>query len=239
MRHWINYAGQDLKDFGVYISGSGTFDAPERDVKTVAIPGRNGELTLDNGRYKNIKVKYPAFIYKEFANNAEGLREWLLSQKGYQRLEDTYNPDEYRLARYSGGFNVKPLDELVAGNFDLVFDCKPQRFLKSGEEYMSVSNGDQLLNPTLMTALPLLYVSIGGSGTHSVQINSDTVTISAFGGVIIDCELQEAYSSLDPTLNFNQYITLSNGKFPSLIAGVNSIAIVNCTLQIMPRWWRL
>lgn len=239
MRQWINYAGQDLKDFGVYISGSGTFDAPERDVKSIVIPGRNGELTLDNGRYKNIKVKYPAFIYKEFAQNAEGLREWLLSQSGYQRLEDTYNPDEYRMARYSGGFNVKPLDELVAGNFDLVFDCMPQRWLKSGEDYIDVVNGDQVLNPTLMTALPLLYVGISGSGTHWVQINSDKVTLSVGSSTMLDCETQEAYASADPTLNFNQFITLSNGRFPSLVAGVNHISLEGCTLRIMPRWWRL
>ena len=68
-RQHIIIAGRDLADFGVYISGNGTYNAPARDVKSVAIPGRNGELTLDNGRFKNVTVKYPAFIVEDFGRN--------------------------------------------------------------------------------------------------------------------------------------------------------------------------
>ena len=68
-RQYFIFDGVSSKDFGVYISGSGTFDGAERDVSTVEIPGRNGELTLDNGRYKNRSMKYPAFIYRNFAIN--------------------------------------------------------------------------------------------------------------------------------------------------------------------------
>ncbi|MBR5931241.1 MAG: hypothetical protein IKZ95_04355, partial [Lachnospiraceae bacterium] len=56
------FGGQDSRNYGIYISGSGVFGAPERDGSKVSIPGRNGEMFLDNGRYKNIEIKYPAFI---------------------------------------------------------------------------------------------------------------------------------------------------------------------------------
>lgn len=237
MRNWINFNGIDLKDYGVYISGNGTFNAPERDVTSVTIPGRNGELTIDNGRYKNITIKYPAFIVKEFAENIGALREYLLGCIGYQRLEDTYNPDEYRMARYSGGFTAKPVDELIAGNFDLSFNCMPQRYLKSGEEYVSVSNGGAILNPTSMTAKPLIklttessygYLTIGGIQVVSTKRNAT---------MYIDCELQEAYTG--DYVNANNYLTLTHGEFPTLPAGESGIALSNCTVEIMPRWWRL
>lgn len=235
IRNYITFGGRNLKDFGVYISGSGTFNAPERDRKTVAIPGRNGDLTLDNGRYKNITVKYPAGIVDNFSTNMEALRDYLLSFSGYARLEDTYHPEEYRMARYSGGITVKPVNSLIAGQFDLAFDCMPQRFLKSGEDYITVTDGSVVLNPTMMQALPLLEVTANNTSAW-VKIGDNKVSIARQGLIYIDCQMQEAY---DGTLNLNSYITLNNGVFPYLEAGENTITLNNCWVNIMPRWWRL
>ena len=238
MKNYLIYAGVPSTDFETIVSGVGTFDAPERDKKIVAIPGRNGDLTLDNGRYLNTKVEYPAYIAKNFKKNAEGLRNYLLSLNGYNRLEDTYHPDEFRLARYSGGFTSGSTKGMHAGSFKLTFDCMPQRYLKSGEEYIGVSDGYTLLNPTLMTALPLIRVStLDSSGW--IQIGSLKVSIGRVGTTVIDCEMQEAYDGWDGTINCNSYITLNNGSFPCLTPGENSIALANCTASIMPRWWRL
>lgn len=235
MRNYITYGGKNLKDFGVYISGSGTFNAPERDRKTVAIPGRNGDLTLDNGRYKNITVKYPAGIVDNFSANMESLREYLLSFPGYARLEDTYHPEEYRMARYSGGVSVKPVNTLIAGQFDLAFDCMPQRYLKNGEDYITMASGSKLLNPTLMRALPIIEV-FATETTAWVQIGDNKVSVARQGTTYIDCEMQEAY---DGTINCNSYITLNNGKFPFLDAGENTVTFADCVVDIKPRWWRL
>ena len=179
MRNYIVFAGKSLKDFGVYISGPGIFDAPERDTKSVAIPGRNGELTLDNGRYKNQKGKYPAFIVKKLAKNAEGLRNYVLGLSGFQRFEDTYNPDEYRLAKYSGGFKFNPLDELKEAKFDLNFEFYPQRFLKIGEEYISLANGSSILNPTPMTAKPLIKMTTTSEGGFVLALSTCSPLLSA------------------------------------------------------------
>ena len=78
MRNWLTFNGISSADYGVYISGSGTFNAPARDESSVVVPGRNGELTIDNGRYNNISVEYPAFIYRGFNMNVDGLRNFLL-----------------------------------------------------------------------------------------------------------------------------------------------------------------
>ena len=47
------YDGRSSIDFGMVISGSGTFGAPQRDVEMVPVLGRNGDLIIDNGRYLN------------------------------------------------------------------------------------------------------------------------------------------------------------------------------------------
>ena len=235
MKNWIVFNHKSLKDFGVFISGSGTYNAPERDVTAMEIPGRNGNLTIDNGRYKNISLTYPAFVMDGLSENVQALRNFLLSQKGYLRLEDTYHPDEFRLARWDGDFITNPHDALYAGEFTLKFDCCPQRYLKSGENPIELTAGATIQNENLVPALPL----IRAYGTGSFSINGIAVQItSANSFTDIDCELQEAYKDTLAT-NCNGNIVLTNG-FPSLDPGANVITLTNLTkLEITPRWWRL
>ena len=128
----LEFDGEMSGDYGLYISGEGAYNAPDRDVEMVTIPGRNGTLALDHGRFENIEVTYPAGVFgtdeADFADKVGAIRAWLCSKKGYVRLTDEYNPDEYRLAVYKSGLDVSPA-KLMAGEFDLVFQCMPQRFL--------------------------------------------------------------------------------------------------------------
>lgn len=98
MIHYLTFAGKSSRDFGVFISGAKTFGSGTRDFEQISIPGRNGDLLFDNGRFKNVKVSYEAYIVRDFNTNYNAFNSWLMSQKGYARLEDTYQPDFYRLA---------------------------------------------------------------------------------------------------------------------------------------------
>lgn len=137
-RKTFTYNGVNSADYGLYISGDSVYNAPSRVYEMVDIAGRNGQLAIDQGRFENIEVTYPAFIFAEtqteFAQRLRDIRAWLMSPVGYQRLEDTYHPDEFRLGIYKSGLEVEPIFYNKAGRFELIFDCKPQRFLFSGEE---------------------------------------------------------------------------------------------------------
>ena len=137
----FTFDGENSRSYGVYITGEGVFNAPERNVEMVEIPGRNGAFALDKGNFNNIEVTYPAGIFADtetdFAEAVSDLRNFLCSRVGYVRLEDDYNPNEYRLAVYKSGLDVEH-DFLIAGEFELVFECKPQRFLKSGETPITI-----------------------------------------------------------------------------------------------------
>lgn len=235
MRNWITFGGVSSKEYGVYISGGGTYDAPARDVEKIAIPGRNGDLTIDNGRYENIKVEYPAFIYQGFPVNVDGLRNFLLSQRGYKKLMDSYHPNEYRMARWDGDFVSDVEENLTGGHFTLTFDCMPQRFYDDGDQPIEMTNGS-ILNRTVHPALPLLRAY----GTGSITINGVTLTITAADQYTdIDCELQECYKDT-LTTNKNAYVTLTSGKFPQLDPGINAVSVSGISrLIIYPRWWHL
>lgn len=182
----LTFGGINSKDYGVYIEGQSAFNAPQRDVELIEIPGRNGAYVHDMGRYSNIEVTYPAGLFghteTEFAEKISNFRNAICSKKGYQRLTDDYNPDEYRMGVYSSGLDVKPAI-LRAGEFDLKFNCKPQRFLTSGDVPVSLDSGDTLTNPTLFESKPLIECK--GYGSISINGQEIEVTLEPLGHVVV------------------------------------------------------
>lgn len=176
------FDGISSLDYGIYITGEAVYNAPERDVEMISIPGRNGEFALDNGRFNNISVTYRAGAFgqdqPDFAGKIDAFRNALASRVGYCRITDGYNPDEYRMAIYKSGLEVSPVAISKAGEFDIVFDCKPQRFLLSGETKQTVTSGQELTNPTLFESHPLLEVRGYGAinlGDESVVAHNDPI----------------------------------------------------------------
>ena len=172
----LSFDNVSSRTYGVYITGEAVYNAPERDVEMITIPGRNGTFALDNGRFENIEVSYPAGIFADteadFRQAISDFRNFLCSKKGYVRLTDEYNPDEYRMAIYKSGLEVEPT-QLRAGQFDIVFDCKPQRFLTSGETKVTMTSGQSITNPTLFDSQPMLEVY----GYGRIGIDRDVIAI--------------------------------------------------------------
>ena len=234
MRNYLKFDNAYSYTYGVYISGQGTFAAPTREYNMLSIPGRNGDLVGTEKRFENIEVTYPAFIYSNFSTNIQNFRNFLLSHFGYFRLEDTYHPDEYRLAVYPGEFEPEVVSMNNAGSFDLVFNCKPQRFLKSGEAVTSItSTGTTVTNPTLFNSQPLLRVY----GTGTLEIGTQSITITdADTYTDIDCEMMDCFKG---TANKNQYVQFSGHNFPVLKPGGNEFTFgAGITkVEVTPRWW--
>lgn len=232
MRDFFIFGNIKSAEYNAWIGGSGTFAAPSRDITEVTVPGRNGSLTIDNGRYKNVTLTYEAFIPNDFETNFNGLKAALLSQKGNQRLEDTFHLEHFRRGRFNG--NIKPdmWQKNRAGSFELEFDCDARLFLKSGEETHTLTASGSLMNDTLFEAKPM----IRAYGTGSFAIGGYTITISSADVYTdIDLETMNAYKG---STNKNAYVTIPDGA--CLVPGVNNIAMSGITkLEIIPRWWTL
>lgn len=237
MRNYFIFGGIDSRDYGCYISGPGVYDAPQRQYNPIQVPGRNGDLLTRGDRFGNIEITYPAFIAgTNFKQNLANLRSALLSKYGYQRFEDSYNPEEFRQAYFAGGIAVEATTQHTAGQFDLVFTCKPQRFLKSGETVITVQNDEYIQNPTLFASKPSITVH-DISAPSQFSINGITVSIdNVYETVTIDCELMDCYSGSE---NANGAVTLDDGVFPTLIPGSNYIiqSATGIYLTITPRWF--
>ena len=268
LNHLI-YDSVDSSSFGVFISGEGAFDAPARRGEMISIPGRNGSLFMDEGVFENITVEYPAFIgtgYEAlFREKLGDLRSALTSRGNYKRLEDTYHPEEFRLGVYRSGLEVDPKVITRAGNFTLKFDCKPQRYLKIGEDPIVLTAGALINNPTLFYARPLLKVV----GNGKVRIEPYEFIVSGNDGEIwIDSEIMESYKLVhtlydltDEELdviqdengvdievskeatpaNMEAYIEFINYVYPQIKPGDVPVWISSgiTELTIIPRWWCL
>lgn len=227
------FDGKCSKDFGLYISGGDTFGSAERDVTKISIPGKNGDLIVDNGRFKNKPVVYPAFIRQRFKAYAKEAREWLGQKSGYRKLQDSYHPEYYRMASFTGplDFDTRMLN--LSGECNISFDCKPQRYLVIGDIPIEVRDAAEVYNPTPFEAYPLIRVY----GTSGNIIVGDTIMqISAIDEYVdIDCELQNAYKG---TVNCN--LNVSN-VFPNLTAGVTGVTFEGdiSKMELRPRWWTI
>lgn len=193
----LTFDNKTSREFGVYITGEAVYNAPEREVEMISIPGRNGAFALDKGRFENIPVKYPAGVFTDneadFAQAISDFRNFLCSKKGYCRLTDEYNPNEYRMAIYKSGLEVE-VAQRRAGEFEILFDAKPQRWLTSGETAVSVASGGTLTNPTLFDAHPLLEVYGYGAisiGDYSISIQNDTIGMMSLASGIRAIRLAE------------------------------------------------
>lgn len=230
---YLLFNKKNTLDYGVRISGDKTFEKPAKSTETITVPGRNGTLEIDNKRYENVNITYSAFIIDRFESNFADFAAYMLSQKGYGRLEDSYHPDHFRMARYSGGLSPVMTPRNKAGSFEISFDCKPQMFLRSGERTKEYETGQVIQNPTFFRALPLIRVY----GTGSLTLNETVTVNTADGYTDIDCDAQEAFKG---SVNCNGKITLPSGNFPYFAPAQNTLTFSGFSkVEITPRWWTL
>ena len=208
---------------------------PERDYTITHIPGRNGDIIQDNGCYKNVERTYEVSFdapNEDFATYANSVSAWLHSTTGYARLEDSYEPNYYRMAVYQESNIFENLYN-QAGTATIMFECKPQRFLKTGDNTITIQNSLTIMNPTGFEAYPLFKVT-GTSGV--LTVNGNSITFSSIDDfVMLDCELQDAYKE-----NINKNSTIS-GTFPVLKTGSNTISWTGdiSSVTMKPRWWTI
>ena len=201
----LSFDNTSSRNYGVYITGEAVYNAPERAVEMISIPGRNGAFALDQGRFENIEVSYPAGIFADneadFAQAVSDFRNFVCSRKGYCRLTDEYNPNEYRMAVYKSGLEVDPA-QLRAGEFTITFDCKPQRWLTDGEtpvdigtwgdtetetgDIVEVDNPDGILaikdlQADIVALQPNAYDSVWVGGAGKNKCNNTASSTSASG----------------------------------------------------------
>lgn len=184
--------------YGVGLSGTGVYDAPARKGESISVPGRNGNIWVDDGSFENVLVTYPCWMSADFDEKVDDFRAYLSRHSdAYYKLTDTYHPGEYRMGRYAGPFMTTPGTRNKSGRMDVAFDCMPQRFLNSGNEWteLNIGGSTEITNPTLFPAYPVICFQFGTTvtptgGTLYISFydlaaeETSSITISWAGGSV-------------------------------------------------------
>lgn len=233
----IVWGGKSSDDIRVVVERYPTLSRPVRKQEIVQVPGRNGDLIFQQDVFENYIQPYDIYISAEVPRLplvARKVAAWLYAPKGYQRLEDGYEPDFYRMAYYSGPTDIENIMNRF-GRATIEFSCKPQRFSRTGEWPVLYEAPGILFNPFQFSAEPLIKVS--GNGKGALQIGGYQMDILTLNGTItLDSQTQNAYQN---TQNKNGAIRAP--EFPKLDPGENEIAWTGGIqrVEIIPRWWTL
>lgn len=234
----IVFGGEASSDFGMVIAQAPTFERAARKQTVYNVPGKNGAVIFQQDAWEDVPRNYDVWVSPEKSEQdlveaVDAFEAWLNSKKGYQRLEDNFEPEVFRLAYFSGGIGLSN-EMMQAGKATLTFTCRAERFYKSGEQAVTVTNGSKLYNPTRFTSKPLIHIE--GSGTVTVTIGGNTITANMTDYINIDCETMNAYRLAAENKNGD-----ISGSFPVIPSGVQTVAITGTPtlVTIVPRYFTI
>lgn len=235
----IYFDGVCSSDFGIYLTDIRIADSPKRDVSFLSVPGRNGDLIVDNKRWHNVDITYSLAIATGFSDRFDAFKAALLSKNGYQELSDSIYPDVFRMAIVKEPIQPETMRFNHTGAFDVTFHCKPQRYLKSGQFSCTITEATALYGDGFV-AKPL--ITVYGSGAGTLTIGDTTVEIKDMADQLtLDCDLQTAYRQVGDAAPENMNGSIYAPNFPELGKGENPISWTGgvTKIDIIPRWWTI
>lgn len=227
--------GIDAWSAGIQLRAPIEFSEAVPVVEAQTIPGRNGDLIWETGSYENRSGSASCFcLQKDVEKAISSAGRFLMGKKGYRRLETSDDPDHYWMARVENSPQIAMRLRTLAP-FDIGFDCKPQRFVKAGENAIVFQQNGSLFNQYGQIALP--FITLYGQGAGRLTIGDCVVEVKALNGVLyLDSDTQNAYNN-----NGNQNLNINAPVFPVLGDGEIPIAFSGGIerVEIIPRWWEL
>ena len=228
--------GVDARSVGICLQSHMSFSEAVPVFEAQTIPGRNGDLIWETGSYENRSGSASCFCLKKDVEKDVSLAgRFLMGKKGYRRLETSDDPDHYWMARVENSPQIAMRLRTLAP-FEISFDCKPQRFLKSGDVSMYFTEKKfSLYNIYGQTALP--KITVYGNGAGRLIIGETVVEIKNLDGLLhLDSETQNAYNdfiNLNNSINTPKFPVFNPGEIPiEFDGGISSVMII-------PRWWEI
>ena len=233
------FGGKSSAQYGIIMQAPPPIILAERDIESVPVLGRSGDVLFDRGRYKNITIPYKCALLPapgvSLRSTAMAAADMLTSQARYMRLENDYYPAQYRMARVSENISVESIVE-QAGEFEVHFDCHPQRYFVDGDQVQRFDCPGSLFNPTDCPAVP--QITVYGAGPGVLQVGAYRCEILRLEDwLVIDCDLMYVHHGRGT--NCNSWVHIPS--FPQLVSGEIPIYWSGgiTKVEIKPRWWSI
>lgn len=212
---------KSFDDMSMIIKSSPVVTTTRRRITSTTIPGRSGDILIDDEGYENFNKTYSVAIIAEneslnlIINN---IKRWLYSNVNYGKLEDTYDKNYFYRAFVNDAISITQIAHNVA-EAEITFNCKAYKYAKDGLQKAVLVSAGELINNEAFSALPQIQLFGKGSGTLNINNRSYYIE-SCVDGMILNSEIGQAYTADMSTL-LNNNIKFTN--FPTLDSGHNDI----------------
>ena len=222
--HYFIFNNINSNELGIIVKNMPLIPLAEKDIESIKISGKNGNLHIDNGTYNSINYTIDCVIsdiskIDNIKKAFNGTSKLILSKYNDRYFEATIK-NQISFDKY-----LNALQE-----FPLQFELQPISYSNELEEIRISSDinnldigGNTITNPIIL---------VDGTGTFT--INNVSVEILE-SGITIDCELMNCTKN---NLNAKDKVILD--KFPTLNPTDNVITIEsginNIELKYRKRW---
>ena len=193
---WFHFKGKDSRDFGILISAAPEKVRAERRVEQVTIPGRSGELTMDEGTYA------PYVLSVECSTRgSENLDEILAWLDGAGELILCTEPDKVFRASIYNKISVSDMIYLY-NSFLLQFRVQPFKYsVNAAGDALELTAPTTIRNSGTVYSEPL--ITVYGSGDITLTVNgADFPLYGVQESITIDSETMEVFRAT-PTKTAN------------------------------------
>lgn len=221
MSAYFIYNGINSKEMEVVLKSLPPITKPKRRIETIKVPGRNGNLYIDENCYETINISLECTLKK--GADPRKITEWLVE---FGTISFSDELDKYYNAVIT---NSIPLSRIFRIYREFIIQLELQPIALSIQEYTYNCNDNNLNTLEIdCTAEMCPYIKVTGSGDVQLTINNSICILNIDEEYIeLDCELQNAYKG-----NKNKN-NMMNGQFPTLKPGENTIQLLgNASVEI-------
>lgn len=120
------YGGTSSASFNFIITENDNLNSFENDFELIEIPGRSGDLLINNNRKKNKEINIEAYVDIEDLGDAEtvakNIKQWLQGEVTYKTLTFSNDLIEYEAIVKGAIEIVEEMEGLL--NISFKFSCK-------------------------------------------------------------------------------------------------------------------
>ena len=217
----FTYKGITSRDMHLRVENELELSSTERDIELIEIPGRDGDLVLDNGRFKSVVKTFPCILVPPPKKDVESLvhpiHQWLACDVGYH---DLLLEDDREFVYQGIIDNPVTTNKILShlGKTVISFRLHPIKYLKTSLIEEPLTNGMTLTNPFGIEAKPMIRMI--GNGNMTLTIGGRELVLQGIaGGCLIDSDTHTIMSLDGRVTLFERMFS----PFPILKPGNNVI----------------
>ena len=234
MTNYFIFNGINSKDMGIRIEKHNNFSTPQRRVKSISVPGRTGNILIDDGSYENQIFEYELILEcdskkgTDITKKANEISAWLYGDYTYKDLKFSNSSKTYK-AVVINKIDIKQMFKKFAKAL-VAFEAYETTNILT-EKTLMFENEGIFLNRNNINHKPILKVY--GQGDCSFSVNGEEVKIKGLEDyLVIDCYNMDCYKESDcgeiQNCNNKMY-----GNFVQFNVGENNITTNNCKVEVV------